>query len=409
MFHTKLKFIIQRIKNILHLFEAIVANIYYQFPSKKLKVIGITGTDGKTTTTHLIYHILKSAGKKVSMISTVYAKIGEESIDTGLHTTTPGVFFLQKLLKKSIENGDEYFILETTSHALDQNRVWGIKFAVGLITNITHEHLDYHKSYQNYLKTKVTLLKKAEARFVNTEDESYRFIKNYKLKIEGYNQKLKILKAVGNLTKFNRQNYAAAYSVCHYLGLTDRQIIEAMKSFKLPPGRMELVYNGLFKVIIDFAHTPNAFRQVLPEVISKYLKKRGRLIHVFGAAGLRDDSKRPLMGEVSAYYSDVVILTEEDYRTENLYKICKQIASGILKKKFKFIDKNLLSGDAKKIYTIIPNRDEAIRKAIDIAQKNDVVIITGKAHEKSLCRGKIEYRWDEFATVLKYVNLRSKT
>jgi UDP-N-acetylmuramoyl-L-alanyl-D-glutamate--2,6-diaminopimelate ligase len=139
----------QKLKNIYHLFQAILANIVYGFPSRKLKVIGVTGTDGKTTTTHLIAHILNNAGKKTYFVSTVFASIGGEESDIGFHVTTPSSFALQKLLKRSADNNDEYFILETTSHALDQNRVWGIKYEVGTITNITHEHLDYHKLTKN--------------------------------------------------------------------------------------------------------------------------------------------------------------------------------------------------------------------------------------------------------------------
>ncbi len=406
---SQLKFQIQKLKNIFHWLEAILANIYYQFPSYKLKVIGVTGTDGKTTTTHLIYHILKSVNKKVSMISTVYGKVGDHIFDTGLHTTTPGPFLIQNLLRKSVNHGDEYFVLETTSHALDQNRVWGIKYEVGVITNITHEHLDYHQTYENYLKAKLKLLKLAKIKLVNKQDVSYQFIKNSQLKVKSYDLRVKILNKIDGLSKFNRENYSAAYAVCKELGLSDNQILKAMQNFKLPPGRMELVYNGPFKVIIDFAHTPNAFRQLLPEIRKNYLLASGKLIHVFGSAGLRDASKRPLMGEVSAKFADMIILTEEDYRTEDLYKICQQIEIGILKERLKFVKEKFFKHNDQKIYTIIDNREDAIKKAINIAKKNDVVVITGKAHEKSLCRGKIEYPWDEFATVLKYVNLRSQS
>src|SRR5450759_4597219 len=135
----------RKLKNIYHLFQAIIANVIYGFPSRKLKIIGITGTDGKTTTTHLIAHILKTAGKKVSFVSSVFSSIGGKESDIGFHVTTPNSFALQKLLQQSVNNHDEYFVLETTSHALDQNRVWGIKYQIGVITNITHEHLDYHR------------------------------------------------------------------------------------------------------------------------------------------------------------------------------------------------------------------------------------------------------------------------
>ncbi len=351
----------QKLKNIYHLFQAILANLWYGFPSRKLKVIGVTGTDGKTTTTHLIAHILKIAGKKVSFVSTVVAP--------GFHVTTPSSFALQKLLKRSVENHDEYFVLETTSHALDQNRVWGIRYEVGVITNITHEHLDYHGNYEEYVKTKMKLLKMAKVGLYNTS------------KIAN------IIKRIPDLTKFNQYNYSSAYFVCKELGLSDEIMLKAMKMFQLPKGRLDMVYDKDFKIMIDFAHTPNALLQLLPALKKIYFKKKGRLIHVFGAAGLRDVTKRPMMGKASDKFSDTIILTEEDYRTEDPHLICQQIISGIKNKN----------------YQIILNRQKAINKAIETARKNDVVVITGKGHENSLCRGKIEYPWDEYEAVKKAI------
>ena len=389
----------RKLKNIYHLFQAVLANLWYGFPSRHLKVIGVTGTDGKTTTTHLIAHILKTTGKKVSFISSVYASIGGQEYGIGFHVTTPSPFALQKLLKQSVDNNDEYFVLETTSHALDQNRIWGIKYEVGVITNITHEHLDYHGTYEEYVRTKSKLLFNSKVAVLNADDESYKNIKYQISNIKNTDQKLKILtynlsrfKKYDYLTKFNQYNYAAAYTVCQQLGLLDEVILAAMKIFKLPKGRLDLVYDKDFKVIIDFAHTPNAFENLLPEIRRQYLKKEGKLIHVFGSAGLRDFTKRPLMGEASDKFSDIIILTEEDYRTESLEKICQQIASGIKNKN----------------YQIIPDRQQAINQAIKAAKKNDVVVITGKGHENSLCRGKIEYPWDEYEAVRKAIkNIKS--
>lgn len=381
---------IQKLKNVYHLLQAILANIWYGFPSRKLKVIGVTGTDGKTTTTHLITHILKTAGKKVSMISTIYAKVGSHEYETGLHTTTPSSFTIQKMLSLAVKDNEEFFVLETTSHALDQNRVWGIKYKIGIITNITHEHLDYHKTYDEYVKSKLKILLNSKLAVLNKDDRSYNLLnQKLKIKIQNYNSKFKILEKLPELTLYNKYNYSAAYTVCKQLGLSDEIILRAMKTYHLPKGRLDLVYNKDFKVIIDFAHTPNAFKQLLPEIRKIYLKKTGRLIHVFGSAGLRDFTKRPLMGEVSGKYSDIIILTEEDYRTEDVQKICQQIASGIKNKE----------------YQIITNRQAAINQAVKIANANDVVVITGKAHEKSLCRGKTEYPWDEYEAVKKALKI----
>jgi len=398
----KIKTFIQKLKNIFHLTNAFLANVFYGFPSKKITVIGVTGTDGKTTTTHLIAHILKSCGKKVSYISTIFAKIGEKEYDTGFHVTTPNPWLIQKLIKEAVNNKDEYFILETTSHALDQNRVWGINYKIGVLTNVSHEHLDYHLSYEDYLKTKVKLLKKADVAFFNKDDRSYLYVKKMlkgRKKIIEY-QKLPIIKKnFPNLEKFNQENFSAAYLVALSLGLKSEEVLKAIKTFNLPKGRLDLVYDKDFKVIIDFAHTPNAFLRVLPEIRKKYLKGKGRLIHVFGAAGLRDDKKRPLMGEVAGQYDDLVILTEEDYRTESLFKICEQIAKGLIKKNFIEKSYNLIEQNDKKVYTIFEKRQEAINFAIKIANPQDVVVLTGKSHEKSLCRGKIEYPWDEYKAV----------
>jgi UDP-N-acetylmuramoyl-L-alanyl-D-glutamate--2,6-diaminopimelate ligase len=382
----KIKTFIQKLKNIFHLTNAFLANVFYGFPSKKITVIGVTGTDGKTTTTHLIAHILKSCGKKVSYISTIFAKIGEKEYDTGFHVTTPNPWLIQKLIKEAVNNKDEYFILETTSHALDQNRVWGINYKIGVLTNVSHEHLDYHLSYEDYLKTKVKLLKKADVAFFNKDDRSYLYVKKMlkgRKKIIEY-QKLPIIKKnFPNLEKFNQENFSAAYLVALSLGLKSEEVLKAIKTFKLPKGRFDLVYDKDFKVIIDFAHTPNAFLKLLPEIRKKYLKNKGRLIHVFGSAGLRDNTKRPLMGEISSRFADFIILTEEDYRTEDPNKICQEIASGIKNKN----------------YQVIIDRKKAIEKALKMAKKGDLVVFTGKAHEKSLCRGKTEYPWDEYQAV----------
>lgn len=402
MFYEQFKRSIQPLINIYHLIKAISANVYYGFPSRNLKVIGVTGTDGKTTTAHLIYHILKSADKKVSMISSVYAKIGEDEYSTGLHVTTPDAIQVQRFLKRAVDSGDEYFVLETTSHALDQNRNYGIRYEVGIITNITHEHLDYHKTYDRYAKTKFKLLKQSKIGILNKDDDSYQLatstdsvevglskgsILAYGLKNKAdfsidLKKKLKL-----NIADFNNYNYLAAYSVAKSLGLKDEVIFNALKSFKLPAGRLEVVYDQDFKVVIDFAHTPNSLEQILKE-----LKKttKGKLIHVFGSAGLRDNFKRPAMGEASSRYADISIVTEEDYRTEDPDRIAREVASGIPNYELRIANKTLF---------FIQDRQQAINKAIEIAKKGDTVVCTGKSHEKSLNRNGKEYPWDEFEAV----------
>lgn len=407
--YEKFKRQIQPFINIYHLLKAKSANLYYGYPSKKIKVIGVTGTDGKTTTTSLIYHILKSAGKKVSMISTVYAKIGEREYDTGLHMTTPDATYVQKLIKKAADAGSEYLVLETTSHALDQNRTAGIFYDVGVITNITHEHLDYHKTFNNYLKAKVKLLLNARIAIINSEDKSFkelkRILKEHCKQFYTYDLKNNP-SFFSDLPEFNRYNYLAASTVAFHLGIPKEHIINSLKTFKLPPGRLEVVYKKDFTVIIDFAHTPNSFEKMLPSIKKRYIKSFGRLIHIFGAAGLRDSSKRPLMGEASGKYASLVILTEEDYRTEDPYEIAKQIAYGLIKEGFQLSKKQNIGLNKHKTYAIIIKRAEAIKTAISLARPGDVIVITGKSHEKSLCRGTTEYPWDEKKTVIRALRQR---
>lgn len=408
---------IQPAINIYHLVKAVIANVLYGFPSRKLKVIGVTGTDGKTTTAHLIYHILKLSGKKASLISSIYAKIGDEEFTTGLHTTTPDSLAVQKYLKQAVVNGDGYFILETTSHALDQNRIFGVRFLISVITNITPEHLDYHKTYDNYMRAKAKLLLSSETPIINRDDKSFPPLekllvergKNYRT--YGLHHKAdfsvnfgKVLKLP--LSKFNAYNYLAAYSVASTLGFAKQKISDALKTFTLPQGRMEKVYDKDFTVVIDFAHTANSLNQVLGELKNGVKNSQGRLIHVFGAAGLRDYQKRPAMGEASASHSDVVILTEEDYRTEDPEVICEEISEGLIKKGFRYVGKDNLDSGNIKVYTLIVNRKEAIKKAIQIAKKGDIVVTTGKSHEQSLARGKKEYPWDEKKAVMEALRER---
>lgn len=408
---------IQPVINIYHLFKAIVGNAFYGFPSKKLKVIGVTGTDGKTTTTHLIYHILKALGKKVSMVSSIYAKIGGEEFSTGLHVTTPDALIVQKLLRSSVDHGDEFFVLETTSHALDQNRIWGVSFSVGAITNITNEHLDYHKTYDKYLKAKAKILLASDTPIINRDDNSYESLKKIlaqrgkRFKTYGLKNKadfqFDFQKEIPETPNFNNYNYLAAFSSLVSLGIPKDQIIRHTKTFTLPLGRLEVVYDKELKVIVDFAHTSNSIYSVLSDIKRRKRGLTERLIHVFGSAGLRDFKKRALMGEASGSFADLVILTEEDFRTEDPDKISEEIAVGLKKKGFRFIDPSQLNSQKNKVYTIILDRKSAIEKAIQIAKEGDTIITTGKSHEQSLARGKKEYPWDEKKAVLEALNKRA--
>lgn len=382
----------QYFKNIYHLIRALLSNIWYGFPNGKLRVIGVTGTDGKTTTTHLIYHILTSCGKKASMISTIFAKIGEKEYDTGFHVTTPDASLIPRYLRMAVDQGQDYFVLETTSHRIAQNQLAGTQFDIAALTNITHEHLDYHKTIEEYAATKLKLIRMARIGIVNVDDETTRahiakrathnVIKTYGLQNKA-DYSVDFRKEVPDLADFNAYNYLAAYAVCRELGLSDKDIRSSFLTFKLPAGRIDIVYKKDFMVIVDFAHTPNGITRILETVKKQYVHKKGRLIHVFGSAGLRDHTKRFAMGEASATLADISYITEEDYRTEDPQEIANEIGAGF----------------GKKHYFVELNREKAIRSAIQTAKKDDVVIITGKGHEKSLCRGKTEYPWDEIQAV----------
>lgn len=380
----------QRIKNLYHLVIAVFANFWFGFPSKNIFVIGVTGTDGKTTTASLIYHILSSSGEKVALISTIGAYIGDKQYDVGFHVTTPSSFQLQKYIKKAKNSGCKYLVLEVTSHALDQYRVAGIKFDIGVLTNVSHEHLDYHKTYDRYVATKLRLLESAKVAVVNQDDESYEIIS--KRKTTTQNLITYGIKYKSNVTpksfpfktklfgEFNKYNCLAGIAVCREIGISDNKIRKAIESFQPPQGRQEIVFDRDFKVMIDFAHTPNAFEQLLPSIKKN---TQGRLIHVFGAAGERDRSKRPLMGEAASKFDDIIVLTAEDPRSESVEKIINEIASGFVKVQ----------------HYKIPDRKRAIEFAISIAQKGDTILLSGKSHEKSINLGQGEEPWDEFEVV----------
>lgn len=379
----------QNIKNMYHLGIAVLANLFYGFPGKKLTIVGVTGTDGKTTTTNIIYHILKENKYPVSLISTVSAVIHGKLYDTGFHVTNPAPFALQHFLAEAVSSGDKYLVLEVTSHGINQNRVWGIPFTIGVLTNITHEHLDYHKTYENYVKTKVSLLNRAKKAIINQDDESFPLVQKY---LKNNNVLFCTKKDLQTLVipsyflgTYNEYNAYEAFLACSQVGLSKKQIEAALKTFVFPKGRGEIVYKKEFTVMIDFAHTPHSFEVLLPEIKKQ---TKGKLIHVFGAAAKRDETKRPLMGEIASRYDDVIILTSEDPRNENPEHIMDNIEEGVHKRNGLQILR-------------IPDRRKAIAKAIEIAQKGDMVVTTGKAHESSMNYGHGEEPWDEFEAVKK--------
>ncbi len=368
-----------------HLPKAVLAVLYYGYPARNLKVIGVTGTDGKTTTSTLIYQILKNAGLKTALISTVSAKIGSKDLAIGLHVTSPNPWELQRLLKLIKDKGFKYVVLESTSHGLKQFRLLGCNFKIGVLTNVTHEHLDYHKTYSAYLKAKAKLFQNTQFSILNKDDSSFNKMEKlargkiitYGLKTGDYNLKNFTFKT--NLPgNYNLSNCLAALSAAKTLEIKEQIIRQAISEFKGVVGRMEQIKNKFgFKVFVDFAHTPNGLKNAL--LALKQMRPR-KLIAVFGAAGLRDKTKRPIMGKIAGQLADQVILTAEDPRTEDVQQIMDQIASGCQKK-------NRVIKE--------PDRQKAIDLAISLVKKGDIVGIFGKGHERSMCFGTTEYPWSD--------------
>lgn len=403
MFKRIKKLIPQKAANyLIHLPTALFYALVYGFPSAKLRIIGVTGTDGKTTTVNLIYHILQEAGLGVGMVSTVSAKIGREEIDTGLHVTAPEPPLLQKLFRQMVDQKMKFVVLEVTSHGLDQFRVLGIKFEIGVITNVTRDHFDYHKTHEEYLKAKSKLFRNVKTAVLNRDDKSFEY-----LAARQPDSKTIVTYGIKNKADFtpetfrfktslpgeyNQYNCLAAIAACSALGIADETIRKAIKTFKGVTGRMEEIKMGQnFKVIVDFAHTPNGLEQAFRTLKTK----KGRLIVVFGAAGLRDKGKRPIMGEVAAKYADLSVLTAEDPRTENVNEIIRQISEGC----------EGMGGVEGKTFFKVPDRQKAIDFAVNLAKKDDVVVICGKGHEKSMCYGTKEYPWSDQEAVRKALNV----
>lgn len=397
---------------------ALLASAWYNFPTRKMRIIGVTGTDGKTTTANLIYAILKSAGKKVGLVSTINAKIGDTEIDTGLHVTNPEPLALQALLAKMVKAKCEYAVLEVTSHGLDQERVAGVNFEVGVLTNIAHEHLDYHKTFDNYVAAKAKLFVNSKIAILNRQDTSFNKIRDIiPRKVQVISYDLNVLKNVEEAVnerfpeRYNRLNAAAAVSVAKILEIDEKDIAQATATFPQLAGRLEEVRNERgIKIFVDFAHTPNALENVLGTLKEK---TAGRLIVVFGCAGERDKEKRPMMGEISGKLADISIFTAEDPRSEDVNVIIQEMANGAIKAGAKetrieperFSDLNHCIKES--CFFRIPERGEAIAFAIQkIAKKGDTLVICGKGHEKSMAYDSIEHHWSDFKTALNSLSAR---
>lgn len=424
-----------RISNTRHALTWIAAS-FYNKPAHSLTVIGVTGTDGKTTTSNILYKILIAAGIKAGMISTVNAVIGDKVLDTGFHVTTPDAHDVQKYLAQMVEAGLTHVVLETTSHGWAQHRIDACEFDIGVVTNITHEHMDEHGSYENYRAAKARLFESLEwtkdktqgnprLAVINRDDEkSFGFLNNMikankinyglsheadvqaqsieftpmgiKFNVQVNNMRVASLtdeakskkesleiisKLVGS---YNVSNCLAAYTASVYgLGVKPEIAVQGILDLDGISGRMERIDLGQkFTAIVDFAHTPNALKSAIETARTM---TKGKVIVLFGSAGLRDKAKRKLMTETSIELADLTILTAEDPRTESLSEILNEMESSIPVEK---------RGEGKS-YWKIPDRGEAIKFAVRLANQGDVVLACGKGHEQSMCFGKIEYLWDD--------------
>jgi len=408
---------------------AYLAASWHDHPARKLRVIGVTGTDGKTTTVNLITAILEAAGHRTGMVSSVSAIIGGCEQDTGFHTTTPEALDVQGYLATMVAAGAEYAVLESTSHGLAQHRVTACEYDVAVVTNITHEHLDYHGTFQAYRDAKALLFRHLttahrkgipKVSVLNADDASYDYLRE----IPADEQRSYGLRQPADVTatdldllpsglrftartpggsfavesrlmgRFNIYNILAAIAVGHSQGVPVEALQAGIRAVRGVVGRMDPIDLGQdFTLLIDFAHTPNALEQALETVRDA---TAGRVIVVFGCAGLRDHGKRPLMGEIAGRLADWTILTAEDPRTERVKDIMEQMAVGCRQA-------GRREGEG---YCRIADRREAIEAAVNMAERGDLVIITGKGHERSMCYGTTEYPWSDHEAARKALRER---
>lgn len=396
-----------------------LAAAYHGFPARDLVIIGVTGTDGKTTTVSILYNILRAAGVKVGMISTVSAVIGDRTLETGLHVTTPRAPEIQRYLAEMVVAGMTHCVLETTSHGLAQGRVDAVDIDVAVITNIQHEHLDYHGSWETYRDAKGLLFRRLmqsaykpgqdKVAVVNADDTasaaylraiaadrhlSYAIAPqaaDFQAETVTYDPSGTTFAVRGRVVKsplvgdYNVSNVLAAMTAAFAVGVPLDVVGDGVAGLPQIPGRMERINEGQpFLAVVDFAHTPNSLRQVLRTARTLISPDR-RVICVVGSAGLRDREKRRMMAEIAAELADLTILTAEDPRTESLDEILAEMAAGC----------RAQGGVEGETFFCVPDRGHALFEAVQQAEPGDIVLACGKGHEQSMCFGTTEYPWDD--------------
>ena len=404
-----------------------LAAAWDDFPARQLVVVGVTGTDGKSTTANFLFQILRAAGVSAGLLSTVRAVVGNNEEPLALHVTTPEAPVVQRYLRRMVDAGLTHCVLETTSHGLAQHRVDAVDFDVAVVTNITHEHLDYHGSYEAYFAAKAHLFealsapepnvagnnphkgKAAKTAVLNADDASYEqlaalpaerkltyalhpaadvWAQNVHFAPHATRFRLHLPGAQIDVSscyvgQFNLYNMLAAATAAHALGINASSIAKGIQDLPILAGRMERIDEGQpFPIVVDFAHTPNAMQRALD---AARLMTRGRVIVVFGSAGKRDVAKRRLMAEIAAREADLTVLTAEDPRTESLDEILEAMAEGSR-------SQGAVEGLT---FWRVPDRGQAIYHALMLAEENDLVLICGKGHEQSMCFGATEFPWDD--------------
>lgn len=404
------KSVLQRLVNPYHWVESVVANIRYGFPSRDMYVVMVTGTNGKTTTASFMGEILKAAGHRVGVCSTAYFEIAGERIANDLNFTVTNPFKLQSIIADMKRAKVDHLVLEVTSHALQQHRVWGIPCDVAIMTNLTQDHLDYHGTMEAYAAAKGKLFARQPRLMVlNRDDEWFDYFNQFTAAEQKMNYgthedadaritKVQLHKDGSDVTlqvdhqtevnfttnlpgKFNVYNATAAATAAYLMHVDLSKIEQGIESVKVVPGRLERIDEGQpFEVIVDYAHTPDALENVLETL--KHLTKN-RLILVFGATGDRDKAKRPIMGEIAARLADRVFVTDDETYTEDAASIRAMLMEGV----------NKAGAEAK--VEEVAGRREAIAKALGIARRNDTVLVTGMGHEQYRIMNGVREPWDE--------------
>lgn len=395
-----------------------LASNFYGNPSKKLKLIGVTGTNGKTSVSTLLFDVFKNLGYDSALLSTVEIRIGEEIIPA-THTT-PDVITINKILAEAVEKGCEFAFMEVSSHGIAQNRIEGLHFKVAGFTNLTHDHLDYHKTFEEYLKTKKRFFDELEDTAIaitNVDDKNGNVMlqntkatkKSYALKtMADYHGKLLEVDFNGMLLnfngkefwttltgKFNVYNLLLVFGIAEELGFAQDEILQAISKLKRVSGRFETMKSdgGIF-FIVDYAHTPDALENIL-DSINDIRTKNERLITVFGCGGDRDHSKRPEMGNIATKKSTLAIITSDNPRTEDPGQIIKEIEAGVEPQNFSK-------------YTSIPDRKEAIKMAIKFAEPKDIILVAGKGHENYQEINGVKHHFDDKEVINELWKLMSK-